>query len=427
MSNHVPLSSRTICPLVLDRMTNATLARTNITLPLLYVVLMQGVAWLTGVGCAAWLFVVDMRAFRLSHGLSINGNALIGRDFANIWSAGQLVIEDKLSILYSPLAYQAWQTGHFGGGIRDHNYSYPPLTLLYTPIFGALPYVWAFALWTIASVGLFTLAARPWLQRAGYAPALAVLFPSTMVCDWAGHYGLIIGALTLGAWHQLRTRPKMAGILTGLMVIKPHLAILMPLMLLRRRAWSALAAAAVTVAVLIALSLLIFGPALWQTWLGQTTGEQLRMASATHSFFIKMMPTSTPALFHWGLAANLVWPIQILIAVATGGLLWRFHPEDPHQAALATATGTFLVLPYAFNYDMTVVGLAGALIMHRKDARDHLWRTAAGAIGFVLPAAVIFLNRQGWWIAPLLLLALLLATLEWRRPMKTGFQHSPHD
>ena len=391
------------------------------------VFLMRAAAWLGGVSCAAWLFIVDMRAFHLSHGISLNQNALIGRDFANVWSAGRLVIEDKLSILYTPQAYRAWQTAQFGGGIRDHNYSYPPPTLLYTPIFGALPYVWALALWITASVALFTFAARPWLRKAGYAPALAILFPSTLTCIWAGHYGLILGALMLGAWHQIERRPKLSGVLTGLMIIKPHLAILMPLMLLRRRAWSAIAAAAATVAVLIGLSLLMFGPALWQTWLGQTTGEQLRMASATHSFFIKMMPTPTPALFHWGLAANVVWPIQILIAVVTAGLLWRFHPEDPHQAALATATGTFLVLPYAFNYDMTVIGLAGALMMHRMDARDHLWRTAAGAIGFALPAAIIFLNRQGYWIAPPLLLALLLALLQWRRPTTTGFQNSSND
>lgn len=407
--------------------TNLTFARTKGMLSLACVIIMQGAAWLTGISCAAWLFVIDMRAFSLSHGISINGNALVGRDFANVWSAGRLVIEDKLSILYTPLAYQAWQTAHFDGGIRDHNYSYPPLTLLYTPIFGALPYVWALALWTIASVTLFSLAARPWLREAGYVPAFAVLFPSTLICVWAGHYGLIIGALMLGTWHQLETRPKLAGVLTGLMVIKPHLAVLMPLMLLRRRAWSAIAAAAATVAVIVALSLLIFGPALWQTWLGQTSGEQLRMASATHSFFIKMMPTPTPALFHWGLAADTVWPLQILIALVTGGLLWRFHPDDPRQAALATATATFLVLPYAFDYDMTVVGLAGALLMHRKDARDQLWRTAAGATGFALPAAVIFLNRQGWWIAPPLLLALLLATLQWHRPATTGLQHSPHE
>ncbi len=371
------------------------------------VAIMRGLAWLAGIDCALWLVWKDIVAAHGRSGLSVNGNALWGRDFANVWTSGRLVIEGQLGTLYNVPAYQAWQAARLGPGILNHNYSYPPLTLFYTPLFGGLPYLVALTLWSLLSAGLFIWAARPWLKNTGWPGLVALVLPSTLVCLWAGHYGLIIGALMLGAWQNLERRPKLAGVLTGLIIIKPHLAVLMPLMLLKRRAWTPMVWAALTVAVLVALSVAVFGPDLWREYLTRTSGEQLRMVAYKKAFFIKMMPTITPALLHYGVSTALAWTIQIGAGLAAAAALWRFQPADPKRAALATATATFLILPYAFNYDMTLIGLAAAVLIFRKDAPAHLWRTGVAACALVLPAALLFLNREGIWIAPLVLAALL--------------------
>lgn len=369
------------------------------------------IAWLFGVALSLLLFVRDFVTAQQSHGLSINGSAIWGRDFVNVFTSGRFVIEGRLADLYDKDAYRAWQTAHFGWGIHDHMYSYPPVTLFYTPLFGALPYLWALALWTIVSLLLFGLAARPWLAREKLAEGLGLILPTTIVCVWAGHYGLIMGALWLAAWHHLETRPKLSGLMTGLMIIKPHMAVLMPILYLRRKAWTAIASAAATVAVLVTLSILVFGVDLWRTYLESTSQSQLNLIHATHTFFAKMMPTLPPALFAYGFPAGFVWSAQAVVATIVIILMWRFQPADPYRAGLAAAVATFLILPYAFNYDMTVVGLASLIILTQASREARIWRALMAAIVFLLPAVIIYMNKAGAWLSPLLLAIFLFQML----------------
>lgn len=371
------------------------------------------IVWLIGVEMAGELIYWDYVRSQRSHGLSINGQALWGRDFVNVFSSGRLVIEGRLYDLYDKIAYRAWQADYFGGGIREHNYSYPPVTLFYTPLFGALPYVWALALWSILSVLMFGFAARPWLLRENLPAWLGFVLPSSIVCVWAGHYGLFVGALWLAAWHNLEKRPKLAGFFTGLLIIKPHMAVLMPILFLRRKAWTAMGAAAATVIILVGLSILFFGLDLWHIYLTSTSETQLNMLHATRAFFLKMMPTISPALFALGFPASLVWPAQVAVASITIILMWRFQPADAHRAGLSAAVATFLILPYAFNYDMTVVGLAALIVLAAASKDVHVIAALFASTIFLLPTFLISLNKTGIWIAPLLLAAFLFQLL-WR-------------
>ena len=369
------------------------------------------IAWLFGVALSLLLFIRDFITSQRAHGLSINGFAIWGRDFVNVFTSGRFVIEGRLTELYDKKAYQAWQTGEFGWGIHDHVYSYPPVTLLYTPAFGAIPYFWSLGLWTLISVLLFGLAARPWLAREKLPEWLGLILPTTIVCVWAGHYGLIMGALWLAAWHHLEKRPKLSGVLTGLMIIKPHMAILMPIIFLRRKSWTAMATAAATVAILVGLSVLLYGIELWHIYLTSTSQNQLSLLHATHTFFAKMMPTLSPALFALGFSASVVWPMQVTMAVVVIILMWRYQPADPYRAGLAAAVATFLILPYAFNYDMTVVGLASLIVLTEASHAVRIWAALMASFIFLLPAVIIDMNRAGFWIAPLLLAAFLFQIL----------------
>ena len=369
------------------------------------------VVWLVGIALSLLLFIRDFVASQRAHDWSINGSAIWGRDFVNVFTSGRFVIEGRLADLYDKSAYRAWQSSEFGWGIRDHMYSYPPVTLLYTPAFGAIPYFWSLLLWTVISLLLFGLAARPWLAREKLPEILGLILPTTIVCVWAGHYGLIMGALWLSAWHHLEERPKLSGMMTGLMIIKPHMAVLMPILFLRRKAWTAMASATATVALLVGISILFFGIELWQIYLANTSQTQLNLLHATHTYFAKMMPTVSPALFAYGFPPQFVWPTQVAVAAIVIVLMWRFQPADAHRAGLAAAVATFLILPYAFNYDMTVVGLASLLILTRASRSLRIWPALFAATIFLLATFITYMNKAGFWIAPLLLGAFLLQLL----------------
>lgn len=359
-------------------------------------------AWIFVAFCALSLFARDLAATRFGDDYSIAGVALWGRDFVNVYTSGALANAGRLDILYDVPAYQAYQLELFGASLNAHNYSYPPVTLLYTWLFALLPYPTALLAWLGGTGALFWRAARPYLKDVGLPAWVALAAPASIVNLWAGHYGFLIGALWLGAWSALPRRPVLAGVLIGCMVLKPHLAVLAPLVLLARRDWIAFASAAVTSMGLVALSVLLFGTQIWVTYMGDTAMQQAAMVDDVGAFFLTMMPTVTPALSSLGVPILAATVIQGLVALWAVALLLRHLPSDSREAGLATATGTFLVLPYAFAYDMTVAGLAGLLLFRRASLGlpDRLYIAAAAVA--LAPMAIMYLNLARLPLAPIL-------------------------
>jgi hypothetical protein len=341
----------------------------------------------------------------------IGAGTLIGRDFANVYTAGHLVAGGPLHDIYDIRAYQAYQETLFGGAVLGHNYSYSPVSFFYVWLFAPFPYIVALALWQASTGAAFFAAARPWLRDAGIRSWAALILPASLMNLWAGHYGFLFGALWLAAWRLLERRPRTAGLLIGLMIVKPHLALLMPLVLARRGAWTAFLFAGLTAAGLVLASGLAFGWSYWVSWIGSTLFAQAAMIGETGQFFLRMMPTVAPDLLLAGLPAWAAWGLQGVSAIAAIAALWRFLPKHAAGAGLATAAATFLVLPYAFVYDMTVFSLAALLLLYRSgEVMRPVWRAVA-ALAFLLPVLAVALNSAGVPLAPLLSAFVLFWTL----------------
>lgn len=372
--------------------------------------------WAVTLGIALFLYGRDLLQTRWSDDFSIGGVALWGRDFVNVYTSGALTLQHRLDILYDVQAYRAFQLDLFHQSLHDHNYSYPPVTLLYTWLFALVPYPVALIAWLAGTGALFARAARPYLAKAGLPAWLALLAPASIVNLWAGHYGFLVGALWLFAWHHLPKRPVLAGVLIGLMVVKPHLAVLAPLVLLRRGEWRAMFAAAATVAVLAGVSALLFGTELWVTYLTRTATAQAGMVDDVQTFFATMMPTVTTALAIVHVPTFAALAAQGAVALAAIFVLLKYLPKDSERAGLAAATATFLVLPYAFAYDMTVAGLGGLILLKESLADRRAWFVLAAALAAFLPMAVMWLNPAHFPIAPLLLAFQLAVLTGWGRP-----------
>jgi hypothetical protein len=368
-------------------------------------------AWAFVLILASLLFVQDIATTHFTPWPSIQGAAIWGRDFANVWTSGHLVLEGRLDLLYDVGGYHAYQDALFHGALRDHNYSYPPPTLLYTWAFGLLPYPVALLSWLLLTGAAFAAAARPYLRDAGLPGWLALVAPATLLNVWAGHYGLLIGALWLGAFHLLPRRPALAGVLIALMLVKPHLAVLAPLILARRGEWRAFAAAGATAAGLALLSALLFGPELWRTWLTVTVGVQSAMVDDVGTYFLRMMPTIVPTVSAFGFAGAVAWTLQLLFGAGAVAALLRFMPSDSRAAGLAGGVATFLVLPYAFDYDMTVPGLAALLMFSRLRREPESGPGLVLLFAFLLPLTVHTFGLIHLPAPPLILAALLALML----------------
>lgn len=373
---------------------------------------MQKIAWSGALILSLIMLFKDFyTAFSLGN-LSVAQGTLVGRDFVNVFTGGRLVLESKLDLIYDVSAYYRYQDTLFNGLVQWHNYSYTPVSFLYIWFFGLFPYAASYLLWVSLTGTAFFLAARAYVREGGLPSWAALFLPAVAVNIWAGHYGLLFGALWLGAWRLLETHPRTAGVLVGLMIVKPHLAILVPFALIRRRAWTTFVFAGFTVLAAIVLSGLIFGVRPWMEFVGKTMGYQAAMVDDVDKFFLLMMPTVTASLNLLGAPASMVWAIQTTVALFMCAALWRWMPEDSKLAGLATGCATFLVLPYAFIYDMTVVNVAALLVLHRTtDLRNHPAICGLATLAFLLPLVTLGFNAAHVPITSLLILFLLIMLL----------------
>src|SRR5204863_3126413 len=122
---------------------------------------------------------------------------------------------------------------------------YPPTFLLAVTPLGLLPYPAALAAFVPGTAALWAALVRRILpdRRAWIVAAAA---PAGLITLLDGQNALLTGALAGFALLWLDRRPILAGVLIGLLAIKPHLAVLFPLALLAEARWRTIAAAAAT-------------------------------------------------------------------------------------------------------------------------------------------------------------------------------------
>jgi hypothetical protein len=358
--------------------------------------------WVIGSALSLLLLWVD---FTHSDGGSLDGKAFWGRDFVNLWAGGHLLWDGRADAIYDIARYREHLAGLFGP-LGGHNYSYPPVTFPIAQLFSLLPYWLALPLWLGSTGALFVWAARRWWPKHWGPVWLAVLTPAALMNIWAGHYGFLIGALFLIGWQRLDEKPWQAGLLFGLLLIKPHLAILVPLVLLLRAQWTALLSGALTVAALIAATSAIYGWGVWEQFLFGAGQVQAGLIDAGRSFYGFMSTSLATAMLRLSADWTVAFGAQMLLGAATVAMvaIAARRPVPTLDLAMLAATATFLVLPYGFNYDLTVVMIAAVRLWADPNAtRAERWLAVTG---FLSPQIGMLLAAAGMPAMPLMLAAL---------------------
>lgn len=288
------------------------------------------------------------------------------RDFVNLWAGGRLLLEGDLATLFSPPAYDAWLKGQFGARLDLHSWSYPPPALLLALPFGLLPLLPGFLLWTGA-----TLAALAAALRAGGMPAAAILAillsPAAAENALAGQNGALFAAVLAGGLAAAERRPWLAGLLLGLLVMKPQLGLLVPAGLAALGAWRAMGWTAGAAAVLVAGSALFAGLDAWRDYLTQVGPFMRWIAEAPFGAgFHYQMPTPFMTVRAFGGGVGLAYAVQAAASVAAAALVWRSW--RPGRATADARIGLLLLLtplatPYAHSYDLVCAAVGVALLM----------------------------------------------------------------
>lgn len=283
--------------------------------------------------------------------LSSNATELRQMDFIAFWAAGKLVLQGDPIAAYDVAVHNRLQLDlvQFDGLMP---FAYPPPFLMVVTPFALMPYATAAIVWVALTFALYLLAAQRLAPGAGW-PAAA--FPPVMINGIIAQNGLLTGAIFISGVTLLQRRPLLAGMVLGCLVIKPHLAVLLPIALAAGGHWRGFAGAALSSVALALAALAIFGIEAYAAFL-----EQMPLFSSIAAKGLvgwHKMASVYAALRLAGAGATFAWSAHILIALAAAlavGLVWRSAAELDAKAALLAAASV-LISPYVYLYDTVLL------------------------------------------------------------------------
>lgn len=339
---------------------------------------------------------------------------LIGRDFVNTWMTARAAIagDGSISTWFDFDTYNSALKENFGPGFPEHNMGYPPQLLLFVWPFGFLPYLTAYALWCVLGFALYMVAAAGGERRPDRLLMFAVS-PAVIINIYGGQNGFLTAALLIGGLNLLDRRPIISGVLFGLLTVKPQMGLLLPLMLVLTGQWRCIASAAVTTLVLVLATTAIFGTEVWLAFFELAVPKQQAVLAYGSGIFPSMMPTAFMNARIAGLPLEGAWTLQGLMSCAAiAAVVWTFwRQRDPILSTALFVSASFLVTPYAFNYDMVVFGwvLARLRDHHTTEPMDDRFAMAV----WTLPVTTMVLGLA-LIPASCLVLAAFAARLIWR-------------
>ncbi|HEY0829580.1 MAG TPA: glycosyltransferase family 87 protein [Candidatus Dormibacteraeota bacterium] len=323
----------------------------------------------------------------------------VRNDFRLAYAAALVGLRDGYSRLYDLSAQQRAILG-LGSGFNVQPFISPlPLAWLVTPL-TALPFVVGLVLWTALLVAAllwtwYLLAPGAGVARAAHLLLWLGVFPVAFGV-MVGQPGALVAAAVATAWWLLRAnRQVAAGLVLSLLVLKPQLALLVPVALLVAGYRNTFASWLVASAVIGVIALVLLGPdgvARYRDVLGQT---QTAAWDITRRYSI-----SGPLGLGWELRV-----VEVAVVVVTVVAAWR-QRHSPERVIAAGIVGTMLFTPYLGFQDFLMLIVAGWLIV-RSGATTA--QVALLVVGYALLELVLVVLA-----VPILLAeAALLVSIVW--------------
>lgn len=353
--------------------------------------------WLLDVCAGAWLHRPEKTDL---------AGLVVGADFVEFQAAGETLLEGKSETLYDRPAQRARQdriAGTHRGGYID--FVYPPFVAIPFAALARLPYLAAFAVYTLANLALLAGCLR--LSGEPSLGALLVVmswFPVFAAASY-GHFTSLTMLLVAGAFVLWRRGDFfLAGLVFGLTAYKPNLMLGVSLLFLLdgRRAWKALAGEALAVLGLALVSVAAM-PAASRAYVHALLHDAPALQAGAGSLFVK--EHTIHVLFgvllpDHPLAVRALTLVSQGAAVAAFIALWRRRPAPEVAFAFAVVLALWLT-PYLIVYDLGLLVIP-ALLMGRarpdlgptlRDLHVLLWFAPALSVTLLVPLQADHLPR----------------------------------
>jgi len=299
-------------------------------------------------------------------------------DFDDFYIAGKMFWDGSLASAYSfrsmlEAQLQITETENF------LPWTYPPQFSLITVMLARLPEGLAYFIFTALTFLSYILVLRS-LAKEYFGVVILAIMPALFITIKCGQNGFLTGTF-FGLFCLAFMRDRLrAGLPLGFMVIKPHLAIGMTLLVLVNKRWGILLMGALVVALTSLLATIVFGYHIWPAFMGGVRESTQFLKYGLYPFF--RMTSIYAVCVTFGLPWGAALLIQGMVALAACWFIYYACSRGwsmKHTVGIAVLA-SLLVSPYNYDYDLPIFGIALALLMPDIIAGTSL-REKAGLLG----------------------------------------------
>ncbi|MDV6331758.1 glycosyltransferase family 87 protein [Asticcacaulis sp. 201] len=360
--------------------------------------------WLDAKSVRFWalmLLLVDLFpiVFRLltGDGLIDRNGMPFGGDYISFFAASRLALSGHAADAWRPELHHVAETAVFSRDLGYWAFFYPPPYLLLCLPLGLVSYGWSTVIALGTTTGLMLATVRTWLARmmagvnAGDARAIwlpLIAFPGIWMNIACGQNAALTTAIMAGGCLLLQRAPVASGLVFGLLVIKPQLALALPFLLAASGRWKTFFAAGVSAFTLCLVAWLVFGT---ESYAAFFANSALARATLDQGFVdAAKMQSLFGALKTLGLSNVAAYAAQILLAgivlARAGWIAVRLRP-DAHAFGALLVSASLLVSPFLLDYDLLMIVLPlGWLILTGVREGFKPWEKMLCIWIFLLPA-----------------------------------------
>jgi hypothetical protein len=357
--------------------------------------MLRDMAWLNkrrgrlyGSGIAIALVVIFARSILLYYrgGGYDPDDYLFGADFTSFWAASLQVLTRHSADVYVPALHQLAEYPYLRNGYEA--FFYPPTYLIICLPLALAPYFVSYFVFLGTTAALF-IAVILRILRSPWSLVAIVAYPPVYFNIVAGQNAFLTTAILGCGLGIMNRRPQLAGAILGLMVIKPHLALGVPIALIVTGRWRTLAWAGISSVALVVLSYLLFGVDTWLNFLDVSHSARQTMENGDVQFgrlqslfaMARMLGASVSAAY----ILNSLGALCIVCA-----LIWTLRqPTSPAAERSVIVLACLLISPFSLFYDMLIMGLPLAWMLHEWQ-KDGFPAWSKMVLGLVFLAPMIF-------------------------------------
>lgn len=302
------------------------------------------------------------------------GQAKVLTDFDAFHIAGQMAKEGRADQTYHMREMLAAQR-EVSGTQSFMPWTYPPPFTLLMQGLAYVPIGMAFALFTLSSFAFYLWVLRR-IAGEWWLAIIVAIMPVVLLNLRTGQNGFLIGGLIGCFLLAFRDGLRTSGVPLGLMVIKPHLAVGVGLIVLLKRRWSILVMAGLVAFALLGIATWSYGPGIWLDFRDAVKEASFFLSEGYYPLY--RMSSIYASAFTFGLSALTAMALQATGAFLALCLLAKacLRGIDYHHLAAITCAASLFVSPYGYDYDLTILGVGLAFIipdlLRRCSGRDVL-------------------------------------------------------